>query len=87
MHFLVRERGVFFYCLKRISGKEEGTSTPVFSEIISIGGKNWQIGGKKYIDEGSGGRLRPCHGFQSKYGSSNELLMHFLVRKRGHQIV
>jgi hypothetical protein len=31
--------------------------------LISIGGKNWQIGGKKYIGEGSGGRLRPCHGF------------------------
>jgi hypothetical protein len=31
----------------------------VFSEIISIGGKNGQIGGKKYIGEGSGGRLRP----------------------------
>jgi hypothetical protein len=35
----------------------------VFSEIISIGGKNWQIGGKKNIGEGSGGLLRPCHGF------------------------
>ena len=31
----------------------------MFSEIISIGGKNWQIGGKKDIGEGSGGRLRP----------------------------
>ena len=28
--------------------------SPVFSEIISIGGKNWQIGGKKDIGEGSG---------------------------------
>jgi hypothetical protein len=26
----------------------------VFSEIISIGGKNWEIGRKKDIGEGSG---------------------------------
>jgi hypothetical protein len=44
----------FFYCLKRISGKEEGTSTPVFSEIISIGGKNWQIGRKNISARGLG---------------------------------
>ena len=31
----------------------------VFSEIISIGEKNWQICGKKYIGERSGGHLRP----------------------------
>jgi hypothetical protein len=34
----------------------------LFSEIISIGGKNWQICGKKYIGEGSGGCLRPPAG-------------------------
>ena len=35
----------------------------VFSEIISIGGKNGQIGGEKYyIGEGSGGCLRPPAG-------------------------
>jgi hypothetical protein len=28
----------------------------VFSEIISIGGKNWQIGGNKYIGKGLGGQ-------------------------------
>jgi hypothetical protein len=28
----------------------------MFSEIISIGGKNWQIGRNKYIGEGSGGQ-------------------------------
>jgi hypothetical protein len=35
-------------------GKEEGTSTPVFSEIISIGGKNWQIGRKNISARGLG---------------------------------
>ena len=34
----------------------------MFSEIISIGGKNWQIGRKKYIGEGSRVDLSPGRG-------------------------
>jgi len=44
----------------------------VFSEIISIGGKNWEIGGKKYIGEWSGGRIRPPADQSSKLAQDRQ---------------
>jgi hypothetical protein len=45
----------------------------VFSEIISIGGTNWQIDRKKYIGEGSGGHLKPPAGSALVGGAKKEI--------------